>query len=79
MTSPAFKKGVIDRFEENRAVIMLDDGQEIIWPISELPDGLTEGEAVRIVLYTKEEDRNDREKLAKAILNEILKDKKTDG
>ena len=79
MTSQCFQKGTVDRFENDKAVIVLDDGQEIIWPISEMPDGVAEGEAVRLVLFTKEDDRTEREKMAKTILNEILKDKESDG
>ncbi|MBU0648780.1 DUF3006 domain-containing protein [Patescibacteria group bacterium] len=79
MTDQCFQKGVIDRFENDKAVIVLDDGQEIIWPVSEMPDGATEGEAVRLVIFTKEDDRTEREKMAKIILNEILRDKESDG
>lgn len=74
MNKELFRKGVIDRFEGDRAVIRLDDGQNIIWPVSDLPEGLAEGAAVRLVLYTSETDEAEREKLAKTILNEILKD-----
>lgn len=78
MTAQSFQKGVIDRFERDKAVIALDDGQKIIWPISDLPEGLSEGQAVRLVLFTKEDDDDERQKLAKNILNEILKDKQSE-
>jgi len=74
-----FQKGVIDRIEENKAVIKLDDGQQVIWPVSDLPEGLTEGDSLRLVILTAEEDGDAREKLAKQILNEILKDQAENG
>ncbi|NIW00205.1 DUF3006 family protein [Candidatus Saccharibacteria bacterium] len=67
--------GVIDRFEENKAVIKLDDGQQVIWPASELPERLTEGDNLRLVLSTVGDGTAEREEMAKAVLNKILKDK----
>lgn len=74
-----FKKGVIDRIEENKAVIKLDDGQQVIWPVSELPEGLTEGNNLRLVLYTAPDDTKNQEEMARAILNKILNDQGQDG
>ena len=74
-----FKKGVIDRIEENKAVIKLDDGQQVIWPASDLPEGLTEGDNLRLVLYMASNDTAEQEEMAKAILNKILKDQGQDG
>lgn len=74
-----FKKGALDRLEEDKAVIKLDDGQQVIWPVSDLPEGLTEGDNLRLVLYTDQQETEEREKLAKTILNEILNDQGKDG
>lgn len=74
-----FKKGVIDRIEEDKAIIKLDDGQQVIWPASDIPEGLTEGDNLRLVLYTASDDTAEREEMAKAILNKILKDRGQDG
>lgn len=68
-------KGVIDRFEGSKAVIKLDDGQEIIWPKENLSDDTMEGAAVRLVLYNSKTDQEEREKIAKSVLNEILRTK----
>ncbi len=65
--------GIIDRFEAEKAVIKTENGQEIIWPIQKLPDGATEGGAVKLVLTTDGEIGAEKENLAKAMLNEILK------
>ena len=73
-----FQKGVIDRFEGDKTVIKLDDGQQVIWPVSDLPEGLTEGDSLRLVILTAEEEGEERERIAKHILNEILKDQAQD-
>jgi len=75
MENQTFMNGIIDRFEENKAVIKLDDGQQVIWPASELPERLTEGDNLRLVLSTVGDVTAEREEMAKAVLNKILKDK----
>lgn len=75
MENQTFMKGVIDRFEGQKAVIKLDDGQQVIWPASELPERLTEGDNLRLVLSTSRDGTAEREEMAKAVLNKILKDK----
>ncbi len=68
-----FIKGVIDHFEKNQAVIKLENQQELLWPIDKLPDGCREGEAIRLIFSNFENDRQEKEVLAKTILNQILK------
>ena len=65
--------GAVDRFEEKQAILRLDDGQEIVWPIKNLPDDVKEGSRVRLVLSTNETDELERHKAAKTLLNEIFK------
>jgi hypothetical protein len=65
-------KGVIDRFEGMFAVLKLDDGQTLNWPIKNLPDDIKESQSVRLVFFTSQTDDEEREKTAKALLNEIL-------
>ena len=68
-----YLRGTIDRFEGAQAVIILDDGQELLWPKSKLTDDTTAGQAVN--LYLSEDDLSTKEKnnLAKDVLNEILR------
>lgn len=66
-------KAVVDRFEGKFAVLVTDDKQKILWPIKNLPDDIQEGSAVRLVISTSKTDEEEREKMAKTILNEILK------
>ena len=68
-----FLEGVIDRFEDKMAVIITKDGQKLLWPIKNLPEDCEKGTEVRLVLSTSKTDREEREKMAKTILNEILK------
>jgi len=65
-------KAVIDRFEGVFGVLKLDDGQEMNWPIKNLPDGIKEGQALRLSVSTSQTEQEEREKAAKALLNEIL-------
>lgn len=68
-----FLEGLIDRFEDKMAVIIIKDGQRLLWPIKNLPEDCEKGTGVRIILSTSQTDQEEREKVAKTILNEILK------
>lgn len=74
-----FLAGKIDRFEGKMAVITLIDGQQLLWPIKDLPEDGEAGAAVRLILSTAKSDEQEREKTAKAILNEILKNSGQNG
>lgn len=67
-------KGIIDRFEENTAVIR-SEGKDIYWSRSKLPQDLKEGSVVYLRLFSQEEETKERENLAKTLLNEIIKEK----
>jgi hypothetical protein len=62
---------VLDRFEEDKAVLILDE-QEIILPKTLLPKEAKEGEALVLTIATNEAETKRREATAKEILNEIL-------
>lgn len=66
-------EGTINQFEDKMAVIIAQDGQKFFWPIKNLPEDCEVGTAVRLILSTSKTDEEEREKIAKAILNEILK------
>ncbi|OGF21151.1 hypothetical protein A2257_01425 [Candidatus Falkowbacteria bacterium RIFOXYA2_FULL_38_12] len=67
-----FIKATIDRIEECFAVLRTDDTQEILWPLKSLPKEAKEGMAVRLILSTDENEEEERKKIAKTLLNEIL-------
>lgn len=63
----------VDRFEGKVAVLRFSDGQEFRWPMKSLPDDAQEGSAVRISLTTSATDEEERERLARTMLNELFK------
>ena len=63
----------LDRIENEVAVLKCDDGQDLNWPVDNLPAGLMEGDRVKLVLFTTASEKLEREELAKKILNELLK------
>jgi len=68
-----FLEGTLERFEDKMAVVITNDGQKLLWPISNLPAVCDKGSKVRIILSTAQTDQEEREGIAKTILNEILK------
>ncbi len=68
-------EGVIENFVDKKAVIVTKDGQKLSWPIKNLPEDCEKGTRIRIILTTSKTDQEERQKLAKAILNEILENK----
>lgn len=65
--------GTLDRFEGEQAVLKMEDGQTINWPKGDLPGDAVEGAAVKIFLTTARTEEEERERTAKAVLNELLK------
>lgn len=65
-------KAVIDRFEGDFAVLRYGEG-EILWPKDKIFESAAEGDAVVLVLKSDKDATKDREELAKALLNEVLK------
>lgn len=47
-------------------------GQAIPWPADALPDGVKEGDTVRLRMLTAHQAETDRHELARAILEEII-------
>ncbi len=73
-----FIKAAIDRLEGDSAVIKTEDGQELLWPKQSLPEDAKEGSAVRLGISTNQSDEEERTRLAKTLLNEILQNKKNE-
>ena len=69
-----FLEATIDRFEDKMAVVITKDGQKLMWPINNLPAECEVGSLVRIILTTSKNDQEEHEKVAKTILNKILKE-----
>jgi hypothetical protein len=73
MIDKFFLKATIDRFEGKFAVLKTEDNQEILWPMSDLSEDAKEGSAVRLFLSTSKTDEEEKTKLAKSLLEEILR------
>lgn len=66
-------KLTIDRVEEDKAVLIDEDGNSIIWPSDKLPAGSdTEGTVLNFFITGGDDAEKDKKALAKEILNEIL-------
>lgn len=63
---------VVDRIEGGMVVLSLEDGQELLWPIEDMPSDTSEGDVLKLSLATEDELTTEREGTAKAILNEIF-------
>ena len=63
----------LDRFEDTKAVFVTDDGQSLTWDIKNLPEDIAVGSVVRLVLNTSKTQEEEREKVAKKMLNQIIK------
>ncbi|MFH0955824.1 MAG: DUF3006 domain-containing protein [Candidatus Falkowbacteria bacterium] len=66
-------KLTLDRFEEDKAVLVASDGTAIIWPKNKLPANAREGSALSFdIRETAEREKQDKQ-TAKDIINEIIK------
>jgi len=66
-------RGVIDRIEDGKvAVILLDDGQRLLWPASNLPAGAKEGAAIVLSLDIDVKDTERRLDRTKELLKDIF-------
>jgi len=66
-------KLTVDRLEEDKAVLVADDGTAIIWPKNKLPNNVHEGSALSFdIIEAAEREKRDKQ-TAKDIINEIIK------
>jgi len=63
----------IDRIEGDFVILKTDDNQEISWSKDNLPPNAKEGTKLSLELKSENQAKESQEKLAKEILNEILK------
>lgn len=66
-------QGVIDRLEGDRAVVRLEDGQDIVWPTDRLPEGAGAGSVVTVTLASEQDATASRSARARDVLNEIFR------
>ncbi len=65
-------KFTIDRIEGDKAILMTDDGNTIIWPKNKLPSDTREGMVLNFNILSDLETEKGKKELAKEILNDIL-------
>jgi hypothetical protein len=63
---------VVDRIEEQTAVLKLTDGRQLLLSLSDLPAQTKEGDVLTLTIETADEEKQRQEKTAKELLNEIL-------
>ncbi len=68
-------KATIDRFEDQKAVLIFPDGQELIIDRDQLGSNLKAGDVIHINFIYDQKETQAQENLAKNILQEILKKK----
>ncbi|MFH1610315.1 MAG: DUF3006 domain-containing protein [Patescibacteria group bacterium] len=66
------QSAVIKKFEDKLAVLVLEDNQKINWPIKDLPEDVEQGSKVRVTISSSISKEEERKKLAKELINEIL-------
>jgi len=67
-------QATIDRIEEDKAVLVFEDGQKLFVPINALPENSLAGRTLDISLLPNSSKTESRESLARDVLNEILQD-----
>lgn len=66
------KTVTFDRLEGEVAVLRTDDGQELVWPRTELPNNVKQGDVLSLALLSNADLTKERTHMAKTMLNEIL-------
>ena len=66
-------KGTIDRFEGGKVVIKVENDQDIVIPKSYIEEAFKEGDSINVTFLTNDQATQDKENLAKDILNQIIK------
>lgn len=65
-------EAIVDRLEEDKAVLKIH-GQTLVVPLESLPEETGEGSVLRLSFNADAAAADDKNNLAKAVLNEILK------
>lgn len=63
----------VDRFEEDQAVLLANDGVAITWPKNKLPADVHEGSALSFDIAEAAEREKQAKQTAKDLINEIIK------
>lgn len=69
---PYSQKAKVKKITENKVLLICDDQTEIGWPLNLLPPNTNVGDIVKVIIHNSETDEQERQKLAKTLINEIL-------
>lgn len=65
-------KFTIDRFEQDKAVLVESNGFSVVWPKNKLPENAREGSLLSFEIIENAELEKRNRQTAKDILNEII-------
>ena len=68
-----FISAKVETITENGAGLVLENGERINWPIDKLPYGTSKDQVIKLKIVTLEQNNKEKDVMARAILNEILK------
>ena len=69
---PFAQTATVKEIKNDHAVIVLADGQILTWAVSLLPPNTKTGDNVRVIIHNQETDEQERQRLSRQIINELL-------
>ncbi len=67
-----FLKATVSGFEGTSAILTVEGGMTVRWPIKQLPDDVREGSTIRLIASSTRTEQEEREKLAREVINSLL-------
>lgn len=65
-------KFTVDRFEEDKAVLIENNGSSVVWPKNKLPENAREGSELSFEIIENAELEKRNRQTAKDIINEMI-------
>ena len=62
----------VDKFENDKAILLTEDNDAVVWPRRQLPPDIKEGSLIAFSINDQPANQPDNKELAKNILNELL-------
>ncbi len=66
------RRFVLKEFKGQDAFLIDEEGKEILWPKSNLPENIKEADKLSFLISEQSSDQTKRDQAAKDVLNEIL-------
>ncbi|MGQ9674455.1 MAG: DUF3006 domain-containing protein [Chloroflexota bacterium] len=71
-SQPLLVRGIVDRFEGELTVIVIDGGHEVLWPTKRLAEGVRPGVSVIMAMAVDQGDTARREREVRDLLQDIF-------